>query len=255
MDSDSNGATLLDRPVALASETETNPDYRSVSGLAIVSLLLGIASPLAMVAPLLFAIPLFALGLSLLTLAKIRASDGQLIGRKAALVGLGLAVASLCAAQSRLVMANWLIGERARPVAEQWMTLLLQQQKELAYQLTVAAEQTPSREAIAAAPQLAKAPETAWKTFLNAPVVQKIQTMGGDAQVRFLRTLSSHRERQDRYVVLQRYSVTSLGNGTPPETIVVQLALARRDSWERDDTPGWRVDQYEQVGPTGNEES
>ena len=83
------------------AETEALASYRAPSVLAIVALLFGIASPLALVAPLLMAVPLVGAVLALFALAKIAASSGQLVGRSAALWGLGLAVACAVASPVR----------------------------------------------------------------------------------------------------------------------------------------------------------
>jgi hypothetical protein len=67
--------------------------YRTLSVMSLISLCLGLAAPLCLVAPLLYAIPIAGTAVALVALRQIATSDGALIGRKAALVALALCVA------------------------------------------------------------------------------------------------------------------------------------------------------------------
>jgi hypothetical protein len=69
-------------------------DYRGVSGLAIAALVLGLLSPVAFVAPLLWSVPIFAIGFAWAAMHRIKAGGGELVGGNMALLGLLLAVLS-----------------------------------------------------------------------------------------------------------------------------------------------------------------
>src|SRR5438874_2243110 len=88
-------------PAFRADDPEETSSYRSLSVLAIISLVVGIAAPLAFIGPLLLAIPLFGIALSLVALRQIAASEGALAGRWAAITGLSLCVVSIIAPFSR----------------------------------------------------------------------------------------------------------------------------------------------------------
>ena len=71
---------------------EEEPAISNISALSVVSLLLGLAAPLSLAAPLLWAIPLFGAAVAIVTMRRIASSDGTLIGRRAAVIGLALSV-------------------------------------------------------------------------------------------------------------------------------------------------------------------
>src|SRR5262249_44099829 len=98
MEAQGHAATTLPPHAVVGGEGE--PTTSEIGALAIVALLLGIAAPLSLAAPLLWAIPLFGIAVAALALVRITASEGALIGRRAAVIGLAVSVASLCAAAS-----------------------------------------------------------------------------------------------------------------------------------------------------------
>src|SRR5688572_8269686 len=81
-------------PAIHAEDLDQVANYRSMSGLAIVSLLLGLLAPVCFAAPVFLAIPLFGTALSLFALRRIAASEGALAGKWAATAGLALCVVS-----------------------------------------------------------------------------------------------------------------------------------------------------------------
>ena len=67
--------------------------YRPFCGLAIVGLLVGLLSALAILDPLLWFLPVLGVVLSAVALRRVAAADPPLVGRTAAVAGLGLSVA------------------------------------------------------------------------------------------------------------------------------------------------------------------
>jgi len=69
-------------------------DYRSLSGLAVAALILGLLSPIAFAAPILLLIPILAVVLGLLAICKIRRESEYYSGTTLAVIGVVLAVFS-----------------------------------------------------------------------------------------------------------------------------------------------------------------
>src|SRR6476620_3954579 len=90
----STSTTTTPSPVFHGDDPEQTTEYRTLSVLAIISLVMGLAAPLAVAAPFLLAIPLFGIAVSLVALRRIAVSGGVLAGRWAATLGLVLCVAS-----------------------------------------------------------------------------------------------------------------------------------------------------------------
>ena len=84
--------------LAEAPELEACTQYRSISSLAIVGLLFGLLSPLALVDPVGWLVPFTAIVVCVAAILRIRCRAASMMGRKAAFCGLFLAVLSAAAA-------------------------------------------------------------------------------------------------------------------------------------------------------------
>jgi hypothetical protein len=111
--------------------------YRTVSAGAVLALVLGLFSAVAFAHPLLLALPLVAIGLAIAALVRIAQRPGELIGRKAALIGLAAAVLFGCAAISySFAREAWLVS-RSRQAAEHFFSLLAAGKTHAAHQMTL----------------------------------------------------------------------------------------------------------------------
>ena len=124
--SDINRAPLADAEVV---------QYSAPSGLAIVGLLLGIASALGLVHPLGCILAVMGLVVSSLALRQIREAAGSLIGRKAALAGLGLSVLFATATAVEWISTRWLLEHEAEKVVQQWFEYFRRGEPALAHQM------------------------------------------------------------------------------------------------------------------------
>ncbi len=97
--------------------------YRSLSSLAVVSVVLGAFSALTFASPMLIVVPLAAAGTALLALRSIATSGGGLSGTRLALVGLTLAVMFGVAAFARVVVRDSLLERQVDQVCQQWLGL------------------------------------------------------------------------------------------------------------------------------------
>jgi len=229
----------LVEPARSTHEAEQLASYRSPSGLAIFSLLLGLASPLVFTAKLLMVIPGLGIAISLLALAKIAASDGRLFGRKAALAGLALAIASACAVTVEKQAATWLVSRQARPVALGWFDHLRHGQVEAAFSLTTASQRPAKTPAIPS--PFGSSNESPIDRFKTSPVVTKLVDWGEQAKVHFDKTIVAQQLPQDgKRVVLQFAVHRPDGSGSLP----VVLTMEKRGVNPTDS--GWRVNHFEE---------
>lgn len=98
--------------------------YSQLAPLAVIALVLGMASLLALIGPLFFLVPAAAIGVALLALGKIRQSDGALSGAGIARIGLALATICLVASLVRGEVRNRMLKEQAGATAERWLRLM-----------------------------------------------------------------------------------------------------------------------------------
>jgi hypothetical protein len=106
------------------SRADEAGEYQSLSPLAAIALALGVLSPLALVSPLLLAVPAAAAGVALLALAKIGSSEGALTGARIARFGLALAIVFAVATFVRDPVRNSLMRRQTAALAQQWLTHL-----------------------------------------------------------------------------------------------------------------------------------
>jgi hypothetical protein len=206
-------------------------DYRTLSGLAIVSLVIGLVAPVAYAFPVLLAIPLFGIAVSLFALRRIDTSDGALLGRWAAITGLALCVASVCATLGYAQMSRFLHVRQAEAFARQWITLVSSGRLDEAFQLTVAGSRPePPPTPGAPAPK-----ETPFESFSRNAVIQQLAEVGAGADVRLAETTAYDRIPGQQCYVTQRFTVTpaegpaatASGNGSTVDALLT-LNRSRR---------------------------
>lgn len=112
-------------------------EYRPVSRLAIVGVLFGLLSPLALVDLNLLLFPLLGAVLCGMALIRIVRSGTPLLGRKAAWLGLTAAFVCSTASLADFYTYRWLIRREARQFALQWFEFLADGEPHKAYQLTL----------------------------------------------------------------------------------------------------------------------
>jgi hypothetical protein len=164
-----------------SDEPEEVTAYRSLSVLALISLVFGLASALSFGMPLLLGIPLFGIAISLLALHRIAASDGTLTGSWMAVVGLFLCIAFLIAPFSRDYVLRAVRVHEAQSIARTWLETLLAGHPEQAFRLTVDGNRAPPQPMPGEPPTKPQADP--YQTFLGSPTVKAIQTAGANAEI------------------------------------------------------------------------
>jgi hypothetical protein len=112
-------------------------EYQAVSGWAIAAFVLAVFSVSAFVAPMLWAVPLAAVTCAIIAMWRIKYSRGELIGWNLAVLALLLALMFGVAAPTRMV-TRWIwLKQRAEIFAQEFITLLQQNQPYAAHELTL----------------------------------------------------------------------------------------------------------------------
>lgn len=220
--------THLDEPVFHSGDLEQIAGYRSLSVLAIASLLLGLAAPLCFAAPVFMSIPLFGTALSLVALRRIAASEGALAGRWAASLGLALCLIAGLAAFSQTQATRYLAARQARQLGQHWLGLLCSGDVEQAFKLTIAGTRPEPR----LSPDEPPPKQSAFETFAQDAVVQALSTAGAGAEIHFVETVAFEPRSQRQVIVQQRFSVipaaaTATGTQASARPIDALLTLQR----------------------------
>ncbi|MDZ4821308.1 MAG: hypothetical protein SGJ20_20290 [Planctomycetota bacterium] len=164
--------------------TKAEIEYRAVSLLALATLFLGVASALAFTHPIFIAVPVIALAIGTAALVRIAASEGALFGRKAAIVGLCLAVLFGFTAASRVLSRDIWLKHRASVLTDHYMELLRTGKGREAQQLQMAEEvRLDPAEDLEAYFERNPGLQQAYSEFCDQDGVQALLDSKGKAQV------------------------------------------------------------------------
>ncbi len=225
--------------------------YQTVSGSAVTALILGVASPICYLGSILLVVPLAAAAAAAIAFRRISASDGALIGRPAATLGLLLAIASGTSLFGFEATQKALRVGQARQRGRQWIELMLQGKQRQAYRLACGADPPdPS------APPAEGPPVDAFKTFLGQPAAKELLAAGADAEVQGGDVNFYLALRRGEFHVQLLYTITPRGSGAAGSLdrtpFVVQLFLSRT-RYTGDALANWYLSKAELVDESNAE--
>ena len=160
-------------------------------------------------------VPLPAIVCSLWALRRISRRPDELVGRKAAWVGLALALFFGAWAPARYVTDQWLLQRQARRFVEPWFQLVLQGQLEAAHQATLdfylrQPEGAALRESYESRPEDLQE----LQDYFSRGIAKDLVDLGSEGQVHFDRNLEVFPD-GDARIVAQRYLVYRAGESEP----------------------------------------
>ncbi len=217
---------------------------KSPQGMAIVTLILGLFSPLALLKPMFWVLPISAAALgavSLFTLAR----DPEKFGRKAALLGLVLALFFGAWSSSRYFSrVKWLEGV-AREKADIWFELVKEDRLLEAHQLHLRFDRrAPQGTSLVQYYAEGDVMEENPVDFFSGTVLQQLRDAGPDVEIKF-KQFEKHQRWGDYDDVVLRYVADYQKDGQP--TDLEMLVRLRRFSHPTKKLAGWAVDSV--AGP------
>ena len=217
-------------------------EYHAVSGLAVGGLVVGLLSCVALVDPMGWLVPPVGILLCLLALWRIACNAPELIGRKAAVVGLVLSILFGGAGISHQLTYNWLLRRQARQFGTAWFDLLARQQPQMAHQMTLPPdERRPLDSDLWAMYRDAPSKRKSLKEFADDSSVRTLLALGEKAKVRYCKTVDMYgppgAESLDQF-----YSVTYDEAGSK-KTFFIVLIL-RRPPIKHKGYVNWTVNEF-----------
>lgn len=215
------------------------PDYRAISGLAIAGLLLGLASILTFVHPVLWVIPLAAVIVCWLALRAIAAQPSTLMGRHAALIGMTVALTCGVSCPIQYVLYRYQLRTEAVATAREWFAALRENRPFVAHQLSLSPEGRWSLDEAALVSRYAEEP-TGLKAYVKNPTVRLLLVLGKQCHVRFYEHIGMLSNSSSENI-LDLYAVTVENQGQRT-SFLVRVSLSRTYNlaarqWQ------WRVSQ------------
>jgi hypothetical protein len=221
------GTSIGSSPSAFhVDDPEQASGYRTLSIPAILSLVLGLASPLCFGAPLLFVIPIAGIAIALFALIRIDSSGGSLAGRPAAVVGLVLSTAMVVAPTTRAYVIEHIRTKQATEFADSWLNFVVSGQTEKAFKLTndsLKGPPPPDPE------HKLEKPADPYDSFRAQPLIKALSALGDDAQVQLVEVSGYDPHSFEQVFVQTRYEVkpSAAKPGAAPVTIVLTLQHGR----------------------------
>ena len=208
--------------------------YHAVSSLAVAGLLAGLLSPLAMLAAVLWLVPLVAVILSGLALRRIAARRPDLAGRPAALAGLLLGTAFLVAAPVDDLVYRYFFRQQARQFAEIWIDAVRHGEVYKANHLMLDPKHRwPLENNLANFYRQNETARRRLKQFVNEPAMRTLFALGPAAEIRFYETANEGPDFAEL-----TYAVTYADERKQPKTFFITLHMqrfvdtgSRRASW------------------------
>jgi len=235
---------------SLRSDELTVAQYRTISWSAVIAVILGLASAVALVSPIFSPVAVAAVVVAILALRQIAASEGQLIGRAVAISGLCLATLFFGWGVGRYLTRQWALEENARRTADVWFQLIQSGRLREAYQFRLpAAARIMSPEALAehytqnqdAAQELAQ--------FLANPLINELVSLKDRANVRYEGARSTRNGLVDRMVLKYTYERPAAPDHRQP----MWIHLTRQTD-ENSRRPEWEIEASQTLPPAGQEE-
>lgn len=227
-------------------EAEELGKYTSLSSMAVCALVLGLASPIALLAPLMVVIPLAGVVVALFALMQIANSAGALSGRPLATAGLVLSVICGIASPLRVVVRDSMYSDQAEEAGRVWLLAAANNQLSTALeQLTGNAKGGLMGPPSGEGPPPKYDPET---TLIN---------LGKDTLVTKLRAEAEHGD-----LTFAARSITCDATGITPRVAITYQTTAPDDSLTinvillRSVAAGnWLVDSWRLLGETEHDHS
>jgi hypothetical protein len=227
-------------PVFHGDDPEQTTEYRTLSVLAIISLVIGLAAPLAIAGTFLLAIPLFGIAVSLVALRRIEHSGGVLAGKWMATIGLALCVASAILPVSHEMIQRAIRIHEAETFGRNWVAMVTAGNLKEAFRSTLDATRPT------APPEQGAPPRTPpYDTFVNQPVIKALQAAGAGADIRVRETIEFQALTYRSITIRQLYSVTPAAATAGASSQPIEFVLTvQRGTVPRESMSRWMVASY-----------
>lgn len=217
-------------------EPQEVEQYRSVSALAIASVLLGLISVSALAHPGAWIVPVAAVVCGVAAQFRVSHRGDTLTGRRLALIGMGLGLFFGVWAVTRYTTYHWVLTREARSFAEQWLTAVRDGDLEVAHQATLGyRRRQPDGTLLTEYYQNNPEQLNALQKFFSEGMAKRLVELKGEGLLQFDRTAGSFSQFGTTTMAL-RYHVIPDKPSTPK--LHLQIEISRRSE---EDVYCWSV--------------
>jgi len=225
------------------AEEENVVHYRSVSRIAVISLLLGLLSFTAIFSPVLWCVPIVGVMLAVVALRTIPRDRDIMVGRGAAKAALALGLVFLTFATTVNFVRQQTLYRLASPHAKKWIELVQQGHLLEAHQLHLSQRDRVSPdEDLEAYYEGNEEARQDMQAVFETPPLSKIVELGRRGKLRFEANEECGLLRdagEEKDVVVQRYAIDYEADGQP-QTFSFLVSISRMHDPDHDDAR-WQV--------------
>lgn len=229
----------------MSSETlQDTIEYRSVELWAVIALVLGFLSPLALFGTLWFLVPAAGMLAALVALVRIHA-DAHKIGRIVALSGLCLCITFAVAPLAQWATSQVVLRNQPRELADKFFEYLLQGQPEKAVLLRVVPDYRmplDDSESIWLSMRYDQEAGGEMAQFVKEPLIRTLLALGTSAEAKYYRTVVVATD-GDRALVDYWYTITYTDDDGKKKTFLAGVLLERMPTKNESLSP-WRVKKF-----------
>ncbi|MBI1249734.1 DUF4190 domain-containing protein [bacterium] len=201
--------------VHFSTNNEDLLEYKELSRLAIIAMVLGIFSILSLFTAVLLPVPVVAIVLGLVAYYQIDKSE-VLTGKGMALTGIGLAAVWLGLSLTQAIVSDRMLSSESQEMAESWLKVFAEHKIEEAYQLSLPPQARQSED-VSLLEYYAKNQDAneQLEMFKQNPAVDAfVKWEGGPLEVHFVRTLSTDQADGEDYCS-QSFQIVDKDSGKP----------------------------------------
>jgi hypothetical protein len=237
-------------------------EYRPVNRFAVLSAIFGGLSVLAVLHPLLMALPLFGAATGFFAAYQLAKPTSLQSGNSAAKWGIFLSLLFGICATSANYSRQRLLDNQARTYAMQWFELLREGKLQEAHQLTMyqgqraaagtsldafyaekSPEKTKSTESPSPEEMMAEpTPFELFENFYSRPLIKRFVDFGKNARYEYLQTTEQEQVSPSNYIIRQQYRVTP--NGDANEQYLIEIKF---DRTETNHIANWRLEDIREI--------
>ncbi len=232
-----------DSEPAPAEQADAASDYRAVSPLAVLGLILACLSSFALLSTSLVAIPMLGAVLSAAAWIRIARGEGRLVGRAAARFGLFVSLFFVALVAGNALTWNYWLAKTSTDVAWEWIDYLRDDHPEKAYQFAKYESERPSLADDAIWDYYRRYPVEleGLRRFVNTDGVHDLLVLRQDATVRHWET-EEIVAYKDGIGVSHVFSIT-YGPPGSRTTFFCRLVMSRRNNPDTGKAE-WRIAQH-----------
>ena len=240
-------------------------EYRPVNRFAILSAIFGGLSVLALLHPLLMALPLFGAATGFFAAYQLSKTTSLQSGKPAAKWGLFLSLLFGICATSASLSRQQLLENQARTYAMQWFELLREGKLQEAHQLTMhqgqraaagtsldtfyakQSREKPDSTAEGPTPNemeemMETMPFAQFEDFYSRPLIKRFVEFGKNARYEYLETTEQEQFSPANYIIRQQYRVTP--NEDASEQYLIEIKFERT---EMNHIANWRLEDIREI--------